>query len=310
MSLEQKPLCYELQIHVTEEQKDLVAALLADLEVDNFVYGDVDCDIEAEYDPSSAHQDLYQKLNANTPMVVYSEDKRFLTSLFNSLVTLFPKMEIPVLEKTFILQEIKNQNWRESWKESFQPVFVENTFVLLPPWEDPSQFSQKHKIVIDPGMAFGTGQHETTRLCLDRMAHFSVPKRFFDVGTGSGILAIGAKMLGAEFVLGNDIDPECEQIANENAQKNNVTGLHFVSKPISEVKEKDFDLVVANIQSTPLKTIVPEILKRVTLDGHVILSGILVSEKEEFVSFLSQCHAVVVETKDLNHWCAIVCRRA
>jgi ribosomal protein L11 methyltransferase len=308
MTQTKNKLCYELKINLTEDHKEIVASVLTELEVGDFVYGEIDCDLEAEYNPALAGQDLYEKQNPTTPLILYNEDKEYLASIEEALKSLFPKLNIPLEKETFLLQEIKNQNWRESWKESFKPVLIQNVFALLPPWENENHFSQKYKIIIDPGMAFGTGQHETTRLCLELMAQKNTPKRFFDVGTGSGILCLAAKMMGAHFVLGNDIDPQCKHVAEENAQKNKVTGIQFSDLPISEISENNFDLIVANIQSRPLKTLVPDILKRVAPQGEVILSGILVSEKEDFIAFLKEHNSNVIETKDLNHWCALVCQ--
>lgn len=292
-----------------EELKDIVAQILTELEVDSFVMGQLDCDIEAEYDPSKVSQDLYEKHNKNPPIIIYSEDKDYLTSVQQALESLFPKVNIPIESKTFFIEEIPDQNWRESWKQSFKPVLVQNLFAILPPWENINNFSQKHKIIINPGMAFGTGQHETTRLCLEIMSTYPVSARFLDVGTGSGILALAAKMLGAQFVLGNDIDPDCMPIAQENAKKNGVQGVTFTNCPVAQIQENNFHMIVANIQARPLKTLVPEILKRVSPNGIVILSGILVEEKNDFVEFLMQNNARVLDTKDLNHWCGIVCKQ-
>jgi ribosomal protein L11 methyltransferase len=308
MSKESQKICYELRIQVLEEQKDAVSQLLSELEVGDFVYGQIDCDLEAEYDPNEVFKDLYEKFNQNPPLIVYHEDKEYLASVQKALETLLPKINIPLKSNMFFLEEIADQNWRESWKQSFKPIFVNDIFAILPPWEDLTQFSQKFKIVIDPGMAFGTGQHETTRLCLEMMSNYSVPQRFLDVGTGSGILAIAAKQLGTQFVLGNDIDPECMAVARENAKNNYVETIQFTNKAIFDINEKSFDMIVANIQSKPLKILVPEILKRLDSTGVLILSGILVEEKSDFVDFLNQQGVKVTEIKDLNHWCSIACQ--
>ncbi len=308
MAQTQQQICYELKIQISEEHKNIVSQILEELEVGDFVYGQIDCDLEAEYDPSKVSQDLYEKMDKNPPLVIYNEDKEYLASIQNALESLFPKVNILLQQNTFVLQEIVDQNWRESWKLSFKPVLVKDMFAILPPWESPESFSQKFKIIINPGMAFGTGQHETTRLCLEMMLHYPTPQRFFDVGTGSGILAIAAHLSGAQYVLGNDIDPECMLVANENSKNNKTNSIQFTNKSVFEITEKNFDMIVANIQSKPLKTLVPQILTQVSSEGVVILSGILGAEKEDFINFLNQNHAIVVETLDLNHWCVIVCK--
>ncbi len=309
MPVEKNKICFELKISLSEENKEKAAHILDALDVGDYVYGEIDCDLEAEYDPSQANTDLYEKLHANSPLTLYSEDKEYLFSIQQALQLLFPKAGISIEPHTFVLQEIADQNWRESWKQSFKPVLVKEAFAILPPWENSENFSQKFKIVIDPGMAFGTGQHETTRLCLEMMLDYPPPARFLDVGTGSGILCIAAQLWGAQFILGNDIDPECMAVAKENAHKNGVENIEFVPVPIHDIHEKEFDMVIANIQSRPLKKLIPNILQRTAKKGVVILSGILGIEKEEFCEFLQSNHARVLKTQDLNHWCVIVCER-
>lgn len=308
MKHNQQQICYELKIKVPESAKNLLAEILQELEISDFVYGQIDCDLEAEYDPSKVNEDLYDKMEVNPPLILYSEDRDYLESVQDALQLLFPKVNLPLEKDTFVLSEIADQNWRESWKKSFKPVLVQEIFAILPPWEEVKNFTQKYKIVIDPGMAFGTGQHETTRLCLELLTHYPVPERFLDVGTGSGILAIAAQLLGAKCVIGNDIDPLCMAIAQNNAKKNGLNHIQFLNQSLWQIAEKNFDMVVANIQSRPLKTLVPAILKKVKENGFVILSGILTLEKEDFISFLNENQAVILNTLNLNDWCAIVCQ--
>jgi len=200
-------------------------------------------------------------------------------------------------------------DWRESWKASFRPVDVSDVFVILPPWEKPADFPHPHKIVIDPGMAFGTGQHETTKICLELLLKVNGFKRVFDVGTGSGILAIAAKMLKAPFVFGCDIDAPSVDIAHANATSNNTHGIRFVSTPIAQISETDFDLVFANIQVRPLKMLMDDILKRTAPNGNIIFSGILESEMDDFCEFLTTKGVCVIERKIMGHWSGVLCTK-
>ncbi|BBH54279.1 50S ribosomal protein L11 methyltransferase [Fluviispira sanaruensis] len=302
-------ICYELKINISEENKDILAELFAELDIHDFVLGTLECDVEAEYNPQDPKHDYYTELAHNIPVILYNNDKEYLLSIQSALKHLFPKVNIPFDETTFTIQELADQDWKESWKASFRPIFVKDIFAIIPPWEQSKSFTQKHKIVIDPGMAFGTGQHETTRLCLETMLNYTIPKKVLDVGTGSGILAIAAQKLGAEFIIANDLDPDCMRIAEENAQTNNAAGIQFTNIPIEDIKETDFALIIANIQSRPLKAIMPSIREHIADKGIVILSGILVSERKDFLAFLAEKKMNFLATHTMGDWCSIVCTK-
>jgi len=306
LNLSPTKISYELLIFVSEAQKDIVAHILGQLEIHDFIYGSLSCDIEAEYDPSCPSPSHYEQLAKDEPIVIYSEDQEYLLSLQEALVFLFPKASLSVDENTFLVRPMENQNWRDSWKESFRPILIDEEIVVYPPWESPSSFLQKHKIVIDPGMAFGTGQHETTRLCLEYIARHDMPARVIDVGTGSGILAIAALKRGASFVMGTDLDGECIPIAIENARQNHCDPIVFRQGFLEHMEETSFDLVIANIQSKPLRGMLPTLKSKLAPQGILVLSGILEVEKEEFCQWMNSCGLYVTQTNKQNHWCSIV----
>jgi len=300
--------CYELKIFVPQSHKDLFTELLPKLGIFHFVSDAVDCDLEAEYNPKDDKQQQYEDfLNNNaSPMVIYHEDKSYLERVQKALEHVLPSVGISIQDIRFELLEIGNQ-WQESWKNSFKPVFVRNMFAILPPWEAPEQFDQQFKIIIDPGMAFGTGQHETTRLCLESMIDLDVQnKSVLDVGTGSGILAIAACFLKAKTIVATDLDPTCIPIAQENAEKNNAHGIAFAHKSCDQLEhDHSFDIVVANIQSTPLKTLLPEIKRLTTPQGTIVLSGILEIERQEFVAHAQTLGFTLKTSATLNDWCCL-----
>lgn len=305
--MEKNPSCYEMKIFVQQMHKDLFSVLLPELGVSDFILDAVDCDLEAEYNPHNSNQNRYEEIlsHAQSPIVIYSEDKNQLIFVQKELERVLPDLHIPVTEGMFVITEIDG-SWRDSWKDSFKPIFVKDMFAILPPWENPEAFTQKFKITIDPGMAFGTGQHETTRLCLEAMLGVSKLNRVLDVGTGSGILAIAAHMLGASQIVGTDLDPDCIPIAVENAQKNGISDILFVHQSCDQITpDHGFDTIIANIQSTPLKSILPEIKRLAAPHANIILSGILTSERDDFVSFAKSLGFVFRSTIDLNDWCCI-----
>jgi ribosomal protein L11 methyltransferase len=300
------PICYELVISVREEEKDLLTLILNDLGEFSFVEGAIDCDLEFDHD-ELRNKDHYALNAQGTPVIVYSEDMDHLRKVENGLRE--GCLARIGRDPETILRPIADQNWRESWRASFRPVDVAGVFVILPPWEKPAEFAQPHKIVIDPGMAFGTGQHETTKICLELLLKVDGYKRVFDVGTGSGILAIAARMLGAPFVFGCDIDAPSVDIAALNSASNGVSGIRFVCTPIAQIAESGFDLVFANIQARPLKGLMTEILKHTATGGRIIFSGVLESELDDFCEFLCERGVQVNERKIMGHWSGVLCTK-
>lgn len=305
--VEDKKTYYELGIIITEDKKDLLAAILGELGIHDFVLGSIECDVEAEYNPLDPKHDYYTELVQETPVIIYSDDKEYLESVQKTLEYVFKTMAFPFTEETFFLRPIADQDWKESWKASFRPIFIEDKIAILPPWENQENFRQAHKIVINPGMAFGTGQHETTRLCLEAMLQYKMPERLLDVGTGSGILAIAATKLGAKYVLANDLDSDCMRIATENAEINQTSNIIFTNTAIENILEKNFGMIIANIQSRPLKSIMGSIHDHIADKGIIILSGILVSEMEDFKNFLVQQNVTLVTHHIMGDWCSLVC---
>lgn len=182
---------------------------------------------------------------------------------------------------------VRNEDWAEGWKQHFPVVRIGRRLVIRPSWEDYAPKGDEVVIVLDPGMAFGTGTHGTTRLCLEALAsRFEgpcPPRRVLDVGTGSGILALAAAALGAERVLACDIEPESCRIAAENARNNGLQErVEVTGAPLQEL-EGDFDLVLANILAEENIRLAEPLVSRVRPGGTLVLSGIL-REKEALVA--------------------------
>jgi ribosomal protein L11 methyltransferase len=197
------------------------------------------------------------------------------------------------------LRELANRDWLEEWKKSWQPVEV-GRFVIAPPWTTISDAPGRIVIRIEPGMAFGTGTHETTRLCLDAIEQHFNGGSFLDVGTGTGILAIAAaKMFPDARIDACDTDADAIEIARENAKINNV---HIEFRVGSvEGTTPSADLVCANLTADVILQIIPALIG-VTC-GNLILSGILETQIEPIVAALNQSE---VEIKQDGEWAAII----
>ncbi len=184
-------------------------------------------------------------------------------------------------------QSLPQVDWAQSWKQNFTTFQVGKRLVVHPSWETPCVENTQVAIKIDPGMAFGTGTHATTRLCLEAIAEqlegHQPPLQLLDVGTGSGILAIGAAALGCDRVVATDIDPVACEVARENVARNNLAGrVTVVSDPLERI-DGVYDLVIANILAEENIRLKKALLQHLQPGGWLILSGIL-QEKESLVA--------------------------
>lgn len=185
----------------------------------------------------------------------------------------------------FTLDQVEEQNWVQLTQSQFDPIRVSGRLWIVPSWHE-SPDPAAVNLILDPGMAFGTGSHPTTRLCLEWLErNVTDGCSVLDYGCGSGILAIAAARLGAGRVAGVDIDPLAVDAARDNAERNGVTALFADSaQPVAG----EYDLVVANILSNPLRVLAPAICAHVRSGGRLALSGILREQAEEIIGIYAQ----------------------
>ena len=185
----------------------------------------------------------------------------------------------------YSVETVAEQNWVQLTQSQFDPIRVSERLWIVPSWHetpDPAAVN----LILDPGMAFGTGSHPTTRLCLEWLErNVSKACTVLDYGCGSGILAIAAARLGAGHVAGVDIDPQAVEAARANAERNGVTALFADSAtPVAG----EYDVVVANILSNPLRVLAPAICAHVRSGGKLALSGILREQIDEIIAIYAQ----------------------
>ncbi|MDX9944011.1 MAG: 50S ribosomal protein L11 methyltransferase [Azonexus sp.] len=184
----------------------------------------------------------------------------------------------PVVD--FAVDALEEQNWVQLTQAQFDPIRVSEHLWIVPSWHDAPDPAAIN-LILDPGMAFGTGSHPTTRLCLEWLErNVDEGDTVLDYGCGSGILAIAAARLGAGEVTGVDIDPQAVLAAQANAERNAVCA-RFVDS--AEMLVGEYDLVVANILSNPLRVLAPAICAHVRSGGRLALSGILSEQAEEII---------------------------
>ncbi len=201
---------------------------------------------------------------------------------------------------------IEGEDWRHAWKAFFKPTRVGERLWVRPSWEPLDAGPQDVVIVIDPGQAFGTGTHETTRLVLGLLERLGPEgARVLDVGCGSGILAIGALKLGAREARAVDVDPIAVRTTLENAADNDVT-IDATTTPIDDV-DGDYELVLANIRSPILIPMRAALAARLAPGGQLVLSGLLVSEEDEVRAAFDEVLAYV-DRRVQGDWLALVYR--
>ncbi len=210
------------------------------------------------------------------------------------------------------LTTIVEENWAENWKANYKPSRITPTITVKPTWETYQPGASEIVIEIDPGMAFGTGLHSSTRLAItliDQLfaAASTRPRQVLDVGTGTGILAIAAAKLGAEQVMAIDNDIDAVVAARDNIAQNGVTDRILCSERDLAELAGQYDLVIANITADILTTLGPELVRKIAPGGHLILAGILQGEQADKVSRCFQAAALqLVTQKSEENWTSLL----
>lgn len=247
------------------------------------------------------------------------------------------KFELPILKKQIMdgLEEISafvnigegtiqisdtdDEDWLNNWKAYFKPFRVTENIMIKPTWEEITEKKDGDIVIeIDPGIAFGTGSHETTKLCILALDKYVTPQtQLLDVGCGSGILSIAGIKLGAANALGTDIDVHALEATKENIEVNHISSEQFslmagdliTDKDLQEqVGFKKYDVVVANILADIIIPLSGEIQNHMTDDGVFISSGIINTKKSEVEDALLQNGFDIVETNEMGDWVSFVAK--
>lgn len=207
---------------------------------------------------------------------------------------------------------VPDQDWMQKWKEGFEAVEIGDRLVVAPSWKLPGKGERRVVIQIDPGMAFGTGTHETTRLCLEAIEREWRGGSLLDVGTGTGILAIAAALLApGSRVVAIDVDPQAIGVARENIAINGVsTSVELVEGQPLNHSGQSFDVVVANLTAEVIVALMDDLAGCLASAGLMILSGILSELAEDVQRSLVASGFTVTERHQAGEWCALIARRA
>lgn len=264
-------------------------------------------------------EELYNEKQGPTKVKTYIEEDGKAPEILASIRSALEELktgEYGSLEMN--IENMAQEDWENNWRQYFKPLYVGDNIIIKPHWEEVKDTEGKLVFEIDPGMTFGSGQHETTRMCVEALEK-AVQKgaRVADLGCGSGILSVIALLLGAEYAYAVDIDPNCEKIAYENAALNGIgrdTYLVQCGNVLSDDKlcerlaREKYDIVVANIVADVIIPLSGKVRSFMKEGGYFITSGIIDFRMEEVKAALEENGFEICEIKHDGDWYAFVCR--
>lgn len=212
---------------------------------------------------------------------------------------------------TVELSNVNQEDWESAWKQYFKPVHVTDRIVVKPEWEEYSPQEGEIVIEIDPGMAFGTGTHETTSMCINQIEkNLKSGDTVIDIGCGSGILSMAAVLLGAQRATGVDLDPVAVRVALENVELNNLQDkIEILHGNLTDVIEEKADIVVANIMADIILILLEDVRAFIKDDGLFISSGIIQEKRAAVEARLLEKNFSIVEVETKGEWCAITAQK-
>jgi len=206
--------------------------------------------------------------------------------------------------------KVNEDDWANNWKQYYKPTKVGEHIVVKPTWEDYEEKPGEVVVELDPGMAFGTGTHETTRMCIKALEK-KVKKdtTVFDIGTGSGILSIAAAKLGAKHVVGVDLDPVAVESAKKNLEFNKVNNIEILYGDLMEVVEGKANIVVANILADIIMFLSEGVRAFIEDEGYFIASGILNTQRDKVADKLKALDFKIEEVMEDGEWICIIAKK-
>lgn len=217
------------------------------------------------------------------------------------------EMGIDIGEGKVIIDSVNEEDWANNWKKYYKPTRIGKRIVVKPIWEEYKKEGNDIVIELDPGMAFGTGTHETTRMCVQALEKYIKHQdMIFDVGTGSGILAIAAAKLGSKEVMAVDLDPVAVDSARQNVSFNDISNIKVMQGNLLDVVNGKADIVVANIIAEIIILLTDDVKKSLNQGGLFISSGIIRERQEAVMQKLIQSGFEIMEINTDGEWVCIV----
>lgn len=311
----------QVDIYTTTEGIEPVGAMLLELGAGGYQVTDA-ADFQDFLDGKNGRWDyiddqVMELKHSETTLTIYFADgaqgAEQLASLKSGLIRL---KELDIDNEwgrlEYSLSGVKEEDWAEAWKQYYKPVHVGERLVICPSWQQYDAKAQEVVVQLDPGMAFGTGEHSSTRLCMELMQKYvKQGARVLDVGCGSGILAVSAVLLGGESAMGVDIDEMAVRIANENADINNVgEKCSFSVGSLASGIDGKFDIIFANIVADVILALLPDIQRLLAPDGVLITSGIIDTREDDVISALPAANLALDVRLENRGWVGLSCKHA
>ena len=286
------------------ENAEAVATLIAEGGIYIEDYSDIEQQVAEIAHVDLIEQELLDKPRDTVIIHLYLEPG---ASQVETLALIAARMEAAGIPYTVETEGVEQEDWQNGWRKYYHPMEIGSRLAVVPSWQQYD--TDRVKLILDPGLAFGTGGHETTSLCLEALdEQVRGGERVLDIGTGSGILAIAALKLGAASAEGVDIDPVAVRTAGENAALNGVQDkLTVLVGDLSDKASGTYDIITAANAILSLAPAVPGLMAE---GATFIASGIIDSRKDEVIAGLEKAGLSVVEVKEKRGWECIVCKKA
>ncbi len=288
------------------EAAEAVATMIAEGGIYIEDYSDIEEQVEQIAHVDLIEQELLDKPRDTVMIHKYVEPG---ASPLHPLALIAARMEAAGIPYTSETEGVEQEDWQDGWRKYYHPMDVGQRLAIVPSWQDYD--TDRVKLILDPGLAFGTGGHETTNLCLEVLdERVKGGERVLDIGPGSGILAIAALKLGAAVAEGVDIDPVAVRTAGENAALNGVADkLTVLVGDLSDKASGRYDIIPANIVANALIRLAPAVPGLMAENATFIASGIIDSRKDEVIAALEAAGLTVQEVKEKRGWECIICKK-
>ncbi|OUN15156.1 50S ribosomal protein L11 methyltransferase [Gemmiger sp. An87] len=298
----------DIRITVPKAQADTAEAIATGISGGGIYiedYSDLETQVEQIAHVDLIEQDLLDKDRTKVIVHLYlapDENPAEVVELVRS------RLAAAEVDYTLAAEGVEQDDWENGWKAYYHALTIGQRLAIVPSWEE---FDTDRVVIkLDPGMAFGTGTHETTALCLEVLDGLvKGGERMLDIGTGSGILAIAALKLGAASAEGVDIDPMCVRTAGENAALNGVDDkLQVLIGDLSDKATGTYNIITANIVANAILSLAPHVPALMAPGATFIASGVIDTRRDEVVEGLRAAGLNVVEVREQNGWVAILCK--
>lgn len=298
----------EVKIDTTQEGIDPLTCILMDMGIAGFAVSDARdfqelMEKKNSYDWDYVDESLMDFENIKTSVTFYLEDAGESQDILQRLGEQGLDLEWKLVD---------DSDWKDNWKEYFKPAKISDRIVIKPTWEDYEKTGDELVIEIDPGMAFGTGSHPTTSLCVKFLERYLEPgaDAVLDVGCGSGILSIASALLGAKTVLAVDIDPVAVDVTRQNVELNGLSSkIRTMEGDLTKGLSERADIVAANLMADLVIRLSKDVAAHLKGKSIFISSGILIEKREAVAAAIEECGFRILDVMEEGEWCAIAAQK-